>query len=100
MLSLGLGFRVQGSRFIEIVKGLGANNVLCETFCAKVLCESFVRNVLGSFFFGTTFCIWGWVLGRVKGLGWPGLCETFCAKRFVAHGFAADCEGGGGGAAA
>ena len=48
------------------------------TFCAKrfvrnVLCESFGRNVLGSFFFGTTFCIWGWVLGRVKGLGWAGL---------------------------
>ena len=47
--------------FIEIVKGLGANNVLTETFWAKL------------FFFGTTFCIWGWVLGRVMGLGWPGL---------------------------
>ena len=81
--------------FIEIVKGLGANNVLCETFCAKrfvrnVLCESFVRNVLcesfvrkfwakrfgrnvlGSFFFGTTFCIWGWVLGRALVETFPG----------------------------
>ena len=39
-------------------------------FCAKVLCESF-----GQFFFGTTFCIWGWVLGSVKGpgRGWAGL---------------------------
>ena len=56
-------------------------------FCAKVLCESFVRKfcakVLGEsfgrkfwakrFFFGTIFCIWGWVLGRMEGLGWPGL---------------------------
>ena len=32
-----------------------------ETFWAKRL------------FFGTTFCIWGWVLGRVEGLGWAGL---------------------------
>ena len=39
-------------------------------FCAK----RFGRNVLGeTFFFGTTFCIWGWVLGRVEGLGWAGL---------------------------
>ena len=42
---------------IEIVKGLGANNVLCETFCAKVLGETFWTVI----FFGTTFCIWGWV---------------------------------------
>ena len=28
----GLKFRVLGLRFIEIVKGLGANNVLSETF--------------------------------------------------------------------
>ena len=34
------------------------------TFWAKVLGETF--------FFGTTFCIWGWVLGRVEGRGWAG----------------------------
>ena len=51
------GNRVLG--FIEIVKGLGANK-----FCAKVLGETF--------FFGTTFCIWGRVLGWA-GLGWAGL---------------------------
>ena len=46
-------------------------NVLGETFWVK----RFGRNVLGetSFFFGTTFCIWGWALGRVEGLGWAGL---------------------------
>ena len=55
------------------MKGLGAK-VLGESFVRNVLGESFGRNVLGeSFFFGTTSCIWGWVLGRVKGLGWPGL---------------------------
>ena len=87
--------------------------VLCESFvrkfCAKVLCESFVRKfcakVLGeSFFFGTIFCIWGWVLGRMEGLGWPGadvpaLCFHSC-KIVLAHGFAADCGGGGWGGAA
>ena len=37
-------------------------------FCAKVLCESF-----GQFFFWNHILHLGWVLGRVKGLGWPGL---------------------------
>ena len=88
--------------------------VLCETFCAKRFVRKFWAKRFGQFFFGTTFCIWGWVLGRVKGLGWPNLCETFCAhylqqtslrfvftlaKSVLAHGFAADCGGGGGAAA-
>ena len=38
------------------------------TFWAKVLGETFWAK---RFFFGTTFCIWGWALGW--GLGWAGL---------------------------
>ena len=52
--AISIYFFLEGLGFIEIVKGLGA----------KVLTESFDRNVLDGFFFGITFCIWGWVLGR------------------------------------
>ena len=74
--AISIYFFLEGLGFIEIVKGLGANNVLCETFCAKRFvrkfwAKRFGRNVLGSFFFGTTFCIWGWVLGWAG--GWAGL---------------------------
>ena len=37
---LSLGFRV----FLEIVKGLGANNVLTESFDRKFLTERFDRK--------------------------------------------------------
>ena len=55
--------------FIEIVKGLGAKNVLTE---------SFDRNVLTGFPFETTFWKnwvvgaggWGWGLGLGAGAGW------------------------------
>ena len=51
---------------IEIVKGLGANNVLCETFCAKRFVRSFQEV-------GAQGWVWwgGWV-GRVNGglVGW------------------------------
>ena len=49
--------------FIEIVKGLGANNVLTETFWAKVLGETF-----WAVFF------WNHILhlGLGAGLGWAG----------------------------
>ena len=57
---------------LEIVKGLGANNVLGESFGAK----RFGRNVLGEtfwakvFFLEPHFASWA---GCWAGLGWPGL---------------------------
>ena len=39
-----LRYRAQGLRFIEIVKGLGAKNVLSESFDRNVLSESFDRK--------------------------------------------------------
>ena len=63
--AISIYFFLEGLGFIEIVKGLGANK-----FWAKVLGETFWAK---RFFFGTIFCIWGWALGRVEGLGWAGL---------------------------
>ena len=62
---------------IEIVKGLGANNVLCESFvrkfCAKRFVRKFCAKVLGSFFLNHILNLGlGAGLGWVEGLGWLG----------------------------
>ena len=62
------GARFRRSRYflVETVPGRpGTPKQVVRTFWAK----RFGRNVLGD---GTTFCIWGWVLGRA-GLAWAGL---------------------------
>ena len=67
--------------FIEIVKGLGANNVLTESLDRNVLCEtlSFANHVLGIAGGGLLGGCWaaaglggagGWA---GLGLGWAGL---------------------------
>ena len=129
-------FRVQGLGFIEIVKGLGANNVLGETFWPVFFLNHILHLKLGAgqgggaglgwalgwgagpgfggpgragpeteigtfengnwatekFWakrfgqFGTTFCIWDWVLGRVEGLGGAGLGGDWTGHRTTGAG--------------
>ena len=58
--AISIYFFLEGLGFIEIVKGLGANNVLCESF--------------GQFFFWNHILTLGLGagLGWVEGLGWLG----------------------------
>ena len=73
VLGLGSGFRVLGFGFIEIVKGLGAKNVLTEGFDRVFLLEPYFESGGWAVGWAVGWAGLGWAGLGWAGLGWAGL---------------------------